>query len=265
MTTHSVGAEHMSLLKDAFFGALSILGLPADRAVVLMYHSVDPSTDYFMNVRPERFAAQMAYLKVSGRSVVSLSALALKLKNKEPLGGAIAITFDDGYRDNYTHAYPILQKHGFPATIFVTTDLIGKSDKRNLPRLSEGELIDMERSGLIDIEPHSMSHPKLTELTGETVRAEIVGSKERLEQLLGKTCSHFAYPFGSISSEAERIVGECGFESATSVREGTLSRDTHPLTLHRVSIDNTTSMAQFRGKITRAVDFYEWLKWAFGI
>lgn len=250
----------MNLVKDALFDGLSVLGLPRERAVILMYHSVSERTDYFMNVLPSRFAEQMAYVAKSGRAVVALNELVRRLKSGEPLGGAIAITFDDGYRDNYTVAYPILRKYGFPATIFVTTDSIGTTDKSGLPRLSESEIVEMARSGLVDVQPHSMTHPKLGELAEGAVRAEVAGSKARIESLLGKTCAHFAYPYGSRSDVAERVVRECGFQSATTVGEGTVGPDTDALRLPRVSIDSSTSMAQFRGKLTRAVDIYQSLK-----
>jgi len=250
----------MNILKDAFLGGLSFLGLPEDRAVILMYHSISPGIDYFMNVEPKEFEQQMKYLADSKRPVISLSELVRRLRNKEPLGSSLVLTFDDGYRDNYEIAFPILKRHNFPATIFVTTGLIGKSDKRALPRLSVEQLKEMESSSLIDIEPHTVSHPKLATLNAADAKKEIDDAKKIIEELLGKKAAHFAYPYGSYAPETERIVRECGFESATSVREGTVGADSDLLHLSRVSIDSSTTFAQFRGKLSRGVDVYQWTK-----
>lgn len=187
----------MNILKDALLGGLSFLGLPKDRAVILMYHSVSTGIDDFMNVEPKNFERQMKYLADSKRSVISLSELVRRFKNKEPLGGSLVLTFDDGYRDNYEVAFPTLKRHKFPATIFVTTGLIGKSDKRALPRLSVEQLKEMESSGLIDIEPHTVSHPKLATLNAADAKKEIDDAKKTIEDMLGKKAVHFAYPYGS--------------------------------------------------------------------
>ena len=250
----------MNILKDAFLGGLSFLGLPESRAVILMYHSVSPGVNYFMNVEPRDFERQMNYLARSKRPVISLSELVRRLKAGEKLGGAVAITFDDGYRDNYDIAFSILKRHRFPATIFVTTELIGKSDKRALARLTVEQMREMESSGLIDIEPHTVSHPKLAKLNATDARKEIADAKAHIEALLAKKALHFAYPYGSYSEETERIVHECGFESATSTNEGTVESSSDPFHLPRASVDTSTTFAQFRGKLSRAVDAYQAIK-----
>jgi peptidoglycan/xylan/chitin deacetylase (PgdA/CDA1 family) len=250
----------MNLLKDVLLGGLSFLGLPQNRAVILMYHSVSPDTDYFMNVEPKNFEKQMMFLASSKREVISLSELVRRLTMKERLGSSVVITFDDGYRDNYEIAFPILKKYGFPATIFVTTGLIGKSDKRNLARLTAEQLQEMESSGFIDIEPHTVSHPKLATVPIMDARKEIEDSKSTIEHLLQKKVSHFAYPYGNYSSETEKIVDTCRFESAMSVKEGTVSLVSELLHLPRVSIDSSTTFAQFKGKVSRAIDVYQSMK-----
>jgi peptidoglycan/xylan/chitin deacetylase (PgdA/CDA1 family) len=250
----------MNWFKDALLGGLSFLGMPQNRAVILMYHSVSAGADYFMNVEPQDFERQMKYIADSGREVISLSELVSRLRSGAQLGGSIAITFDDGYLDNYTNAFPELKKHGFPATIFVVTDCIGLQDKRGFPRLNAQQMKEMESSGLIDIEPHTKAHPHLSKLPAPEARAEIVGSKEKLEELLEKTCRHFAYPYGDFNTEIRGLVRESGLESAVSVREGSVEPGADILALPRVSVDSSTTFAQFRGKLTRAVDVYERLK-----
>ena len=163
----------MKLLKDAILGGFSFLGLPCDRAVILMYHSIDDRPDHFNSVAPDTFARQMSYLSAQKLNVFQLSELVRRLCEKLPLRGSVVITFDDGYRNNLTNALPVLRQHGFPATIFVVTDLIDKTDENGLERLSRQELQALEASGLVDIEPHTKTHPRLAGIDTDIARGEI--------------------------------------------------------------------------------------------
>lgn len=250
----------MSLAKDIFFSAGSLLGLPEDRAIVLMYHSLSPVANIFMNVEPFVFAQQLAYIAALKRPVISLAELVRRLSHGERLGGSIVITFDDGYRDNRTVAYPVLERYKFPATIFVQTGLIGCTDHRDLERLSEEDLHFMHATGLIDIQPHTISHPKLSRLDASRARDEVLGSKKHIEAVLGKTCGFFAYPFGDHTAETKHVVADAGFQAAVTVHEGTVGPECDMLQIPRVSIDSSTSRYQFAGKLSRAVDCYEYLK-----
>lgn len=250
----------MSILKEAFFRIPGASRLPKNRAAILMYHSVSAGADYFMNVEPRDFEKHMAYLAEQKIPVIELSELVRRLKEGKPLGGAVALTFDDGYRDNYTTAFPILKKYRFSATIFVTTDMIGKTDKRGMRRLSTEEMKEMYASGLITISPHTKSHPKLAQLSDADARAEIEGSKKVIDQLFGMDAKLFAYPYGSANDTTKQIVEQRGFEAAVSVREGTVGPESEFLFLPRNSIDRSTTFAQFRGKVSTAIDHYHTLK-----
>ncbi len=250
----------MHLLKDALLGGLSVLGLSSDRAIILMYHSVSAGADHFMNVEPQAFEQQMNYLAGAKRPVISLAELARRLKAQEPLGGSVAITFDDGFRDNYETAFPILKRHNFPATIFVVTDLIGRADTHGFAHCSVEQMKEMEASGLIDIEPHSMSHRKLASLGDEAAVEEMRGSRELIEMHLPKQARLFAYPSGRYTAATARLARDLGFDAAVTVREGTVGPTSDLFALPRVSIDSSTTRAQFCGKLTRAVDIYETLK-----
>lgn len=231
-----------------------------DRAAILMYHSVTPGREYFFSVTPEEFEAQMDYLVKKGKKVVPLRSLVEKMKRNEPLNGEIVLTFDDGYKDNYTSAFPIMKRLGLPATIFITTDLIGGVDGRRIPMLSEDEIREMHGSGLIDIEPHSMTHPKLAKQTPENMRKELEGSKRALEQLLGKKCDFFAYPYGSFNDATLEVTRSLGFDAAVTVVEGTVGVGDDLFMLKRNSIDQHTTWTQFLGKVSRTIDHYHSLK-----
>lgn len=248
----------MMSLKDGFFWILSFGANLGARAVILMYHSIADRPGHFNSVSPAVFREQMDYLKAKGFPVISLETLVSHLEKGELPEGAVVITFDDGYRDNYTEALPVLRENGFPATVFVVTGRIG-SNVRGSEYLSHQELMNMQRAD-IDIEPHTKTHPRLTDVSDSAAREEMVGSRTALEDILGKKKLLFAYPYGNFNDRTVEIARECGFRAAVTVREGTVGLGSDPLKLPRISIDASTSFAQFRGKLSRAVDRYEAIK-----
>ena len=221
------------------------------RASVLMYHSISDRKDYFSAVPTAVFKQHMAYLAGKKYSVISLVELVRRLGARESLGGAAVLTFDDGYRDNYTTVFPLLKQYNFPATIFVTTDRIGSPGY-----CSAEELQEMHNSGLIIIEPHTLSHPKLAKISRADADREIRESRQRLQELLGTTPTLFAYPYGSFSEVTVELVREAGFSGAVTVEEGTVGPGADAFRLLRNSVDSSTSFAQFRGKLSRAIDWY---------
>ncbi len=245
-----------AFIKQLFFLLAPKPRLPENRAVILMYHSVS-DWDHFATVSPADFEKQMAYLAAKKIPVVSLSELARRHARSESLGGAAVITFDDGYRDNYTAAYPVLRRFGFPATVFVESGLIGR-DNNGIPHMNADEMRQM--SDLVELGAHTKSHPKLANLSPEEAHGEIEHSKQAVEAALGKPCTLFAYPFGNYNQGTISIVRGLGFDAAVTVKEGTVCRESKILELPRVSIDRSTTFAQFKGKLSTTVDWYERLK-----
>ncbi|MHB0865505.1 MAG: polysaccharide deacetylase family protein [Minisyncoccota bacterium] len=241
--------------KEIFFKLLPKIPLAKDRASILMYHSISDRKDYFSAVSPEIFNKQMTYLAAKKRGVISLAELARRLRAGEPLGGSVVLTFDDGYRDNYTTVFPLLEQYGFPATIFVTTDFIGEPGY-----CSAEELREMQASGIIALEPHTLSHPKLAKLPRAEAEREMRESRRVLQEILGTTPTLFAYPYGNFSEETVGLAREAGFVGTVTVEEGAVGLDTDPLRLPRNSIDRSTTFEQFRGKVSRAIDWYTSLK-----
>ena len=241
-----------SLFKRVLFSVLNVFAPNLkERASILMYHSISERKEYFSAVSPEEFNRQMAYLAGKKHSVISLAELVRRLGARESLRGAVVLTFDDGYRDNYTTVFPLLAQYGFPATIFVTTDRIGSPGY-----CSAAELREMQDSGLIAIEPHTLSHPKLAKLPRAEAAREVCESRQALQEILGTLPTLFAYPYGSFTEETVELVREAGFLGAVTVKEGTVSTDTDVFHLPRNSVDSSTTFSQFRGKVSRAIDWY---------
>jgi len=189
-------------IKTAIYFGLNVFfgSLPTGKAAILMYHSIDHNKVFF-TVTPENFRKQMDLLYKEKYSIISLGELAGLIIDKRAIPlKTVVLTFDDGYQDNYFNAFPILKKYNFPATIFLATGFIGKnrisSSGATLKILNWDQIIEMHNSGLVDFEPHTVSHLKLHRLSLEEAKKEILNSKRTIEEKLNKKCKFFAYPYG---------------------------------------------------------------------
>lgn len=215
--------------------------------VILMYHSID-NNDFFFNVFPSDFENQIRYLKENNFNVITFDDLKECLDKNQIQSKSIILTFDDGYRDNYLKAFPILKKYNLPATVFVSTGLAGENRRPNM--LDWSEMKEMHASGLIDIEPHTVSHPKLTHLAIEKARREILDSKSEIERHLDKKCKVFAYPYGNCSDSIVEMVDKSGFDFAVTVHKGIVKIDSNRLKLNRNSVDSEVDLFQFKNIVT---------------
>lgn len=225
-----------------------------DQVAALMYHSIDRS-GWKLSVTPETFERQMKYLARKGRAVPLAGIVAYVRGEKELPAHAIAVTFDDGYRDLLTTALPILERHRIPATVFVPSDLSARTDPDGRPRLTGEELRTLSRSPLITVGSHAKSHRKFTELTPEEMQNELKESADELAQITGECPRFFAYPFGARSAEAESAVRSAGYEAAFGISEGTIHGGDNLFCLKRVQIDSTMSFLLFRLRLTSALDW----------
>lgn len=201
-------------------------------SVILLYHRVaDVCDDPFkLSVSIKNFRQQIKFLSEKYK-IIPLSELIEKLKNKKLQKNEISLTFDDGYADNLYNVLPILEEFSSPATVFITSGMIGKKEPyywdkatskedRGRSMLLE-ELKTLSRSPLIEIGTHTENHPLLSSLIIEKQEEEIKNSKKMIEIMIGKEIKGFAYPFGSINSfskETVQRVKKSGFEFACSTR-----------------------------------------------
>jgi peptidoglycan/xylan/chitin deacetylase (PgdA/CDA1 family) len=202
---------------------------------IVMYHSVKPQVpgQSRLIVSTEAFERQMAFLKKYKYSVLALEEAAQIIKDNRPLPPRpIVITIDDGNLDNYTYAFAILKKYGLPATIFLPTDDIGKSDK-----LTWEQMREMQRTGLISFGSHTLTHPFLTEIkTEDLLWKEISGSKKILESGLGRQVNTFSYPSGRFNQKARDIVIKAGYTSAVATNPGKRIKNNDVFALKRLRI-----------------------------
>jgi peptidoglycan/xylan/chitin deacetylase (PgdA/CDA1 family) len=195
------------------------------RVPVLLYHKIDfPTADVKIRgafTAPKKFERQISYLKGKGFEFYTASELIkFFLANGEFPPRAVALTFDDGWKDNYRNAFPILKKHGVRATIFLipsfigqTTDIVTADGEGAREHLAEKDILEMGRSG-IEFASHSFSHKLFDRVSDEEIEFEVTESKKFIEKLTGKECSTFAYPAGFFTDFAKRAIKKAGYDAA---------------------------------------------------
>jgi len=225
---------------------LGILGYwLSDRRVVpiMMYHSVNQQINPEVNtVHPPNFVRHMEFLKKNHYHVVSLSDLLEAIQgNKSLPNKSVVITFDDGYRDNYTYAFKTLKQYGFPATIFVVTGEIGKENYLTWPQLRE-----MEKNG-ITIGSHTQTHAYLPQIGQAEQVEQIEASKQVLEKRLRHRVNFFAYPTGGFSEKIKEIVRKAGYKAACTTNRGynRLNKDVYELKRIRFGDEDNLDMILF--------------------
>ena len=218
---------------------------------VLMYHKVNDLAGNRMSMPISKFDEQMAHLGELGYTVVGLDDVLDHYVGGKPLAaGAVLITFDDGYRDNLQNAAPILHKYGYPAVQFVPLGYVG--DPLPLPheeRLAArglfnrtvdwGELAELESAG-IRIESHGISHRPLADLEIDEAAREIVISKLRLEERLGRPVRAFSYVKGSEAHHKPvhlSLVRQAGYDVAFTAVSGANTPSSDPLQLRRYNVE----------------------------
>lgn len=235
---------------------LNPLGVQADRlqtVPILCYHRFG-SGNSKMVVSPANFEAQMAWLVRNDYRVIRLADLAPFLAGERPVPQrAVVVTFDDGYESVHRHAFPVLKKFGIPATAFVYTDFLGGGDALTWP-----QLLEMQASGLVDIQSHSKSHRNLIERKpGETddryranIEAEMRVPRDTLERRLpALKVRHLAYPFGDANDIVLDSAARHGFELAATVVPGGNPFFAQPLLLRRTMIFGDMTLDAFKSRL----------------
>ncbi len=226
--------------------AAAVESLPA-HLPILMYNYVDaeppPAGAYAdgLTVRTPDFREEMAYLAENGYRTVLLEDVAAALRGGQalPAGRLVALTFDDGGLDNYTVAFPILRQHGFVATFFVISGKVGGEGIMTWEQLKE------MRSAGMSIQSHTRSHPDLTGLSAEALRAQLAGSKTDIEGQLGGSVRVLCYPSGAYDEPVMEAARSAGYTLAVTTKPGKDLDPASALELPRVRIPAFMSIGSF--------------------
>jgi peptidoglycan/xylan/chitin deacetylase (PgdA/CDA1 family) len=210
---------------------------------VLLYHRiarVSAPTDDPLCVSPEQFEAQMRYVAEMGFTAQPLAAPA------PGAGRHVAITFDDGYLDTYETAFPILQRHGLTATVFVVSRCVGGTScewgpQPAVPLLTWSQIEEMSRYG-VSFQSHTRTHPDLTRCSDAEALDELAGSRAEIEDHVGRPVDALAYPFGSFDTRVAELTERAGYRSAWAAG---LARPGGPFRSERFQISARDSMASF--------------------
>lgn len=213
---------------------------------VLLYHKIDlPTADVKIRgafTYPQKFERQILYLKKQGFEFFTASELVkFYKKNGEFPLKAISITFDDGWKDNYLNAFPIMKKFGVKATIFLVPTCIGQNTDKvtadgegKREHLSEKDILEMSKSG-IEFASHSFNHKLFHQISAEEIEFEVTESKKFIENLTNKECSVFAYPAGFFTEFAKEAIKKAGYDAAFSTVYGAENK-TDIYALNRIEI-----------------------------
>jgi peptidoglycan/xylan/chitin deacetylase (PgdA/CDA1 family) len=222
------------------------------RVPILMYHEIaEPAqTESRLAVSPANFAAQLGYLRGAGFTAMTAAELSARLATGTgPLPDRpVVLTFDDGYADFHSRAMPLLDEHGFTATLFVTTGWEQDADTgQSAPgrMLNRAQLTEAAAAG-VEIAAHTRSHPQLDQLPEQAVREELCTSKRWLEDEIGLAVPGLAYPFGYSSARVRQVAREAGYRYAHAVGNRTASSADDPFALPRLTVRRATTLPEFR-------------------
>lgn len=232
------------------------------RFPILTYHSIDESGSV-ISTTPQTFKLQMKFLSENGYQVVALNKLINSLSEKNtPSPKTVALTFDDGFQNFFSEAFPILSEYGFKATVFLVTDFCGKTNDwagnpSNFPAcklLSWDEIKELNNYG-IEFGNHTETHPDLTKISNTQAEKEIAESKTKIEDILGNEVTTFAYPFGKFNSAIKQIV-EKEHKAACSTNLGKVKSNSDFFSLERVDTYYLSNPKIFSQLSSKSFDGY---------
>lgn len=214
-----------------------------------MYHYVGNNPDPTdrqrdtLSISPDRFEEQLSWLAANGYSPITLDTLYGLFSKKEIISKPIVLTFDDGYIDFYTTAFPILRKYNFRAVSFIITGLAGTSFYMSWDQIKE-----INSTGLVSFQAHTINHPSLPALSYTDKLYQLTTSKNTLEQQLGTKVNFISYPYGSSDADTARAAQAAGFVGGVGTWYGKASGP--GMSMPRIRIAGNISLGKFIQKVT---------------
>ena len=246
-----------SSLSSFFYYGAKYLGYQSRGIRILCYHRVNNEGSDYLSVSKVQFREQMRFLNEEGYRTAGLN----ELLNGSMNGKSVIVTFDDGYADNYEHAFPIMREFGFAGTIFCIGNKLGENFF-----LTKDQIREMGKEGF-EFGSHTLSHRDLPTLSLLEKRREIIDSKSFLEQELGRKIAFFCYPRGFFDKETLELVKEAGYLGACSNTPGSndSTNGMNPYLLKRTEIAPHDSLDDFKKKLAGAYDvLHRGLHWIRG-
>ena len=226
---------------------------------VLMYHHVNPHAGDLVTVTPEVFEGQMRHLRSRGYHSLSLDALMGYLGGAPVPRRSVVITFDDGWLDNYLHAFPVLQRYDLRAAIFLVTDRVNQASRGRreegapVPTHRESKILlrggeaqkvvlhwdhvrEMAAGGLVEFHSHTKSHAKCDTRSAGELEEELRGSREAIAEKTGGPCRYLCWPYGRMSVEAVETAKRVGYHAAFSAKHGVVAPGSDPFDIRRIVV-----------------------------
>jgi peptidoglycan/xylan/chitin deacetylase (PgdA/CDA1 family) len=237
---------------------------------ILMYHSITEDEQsnvhpyYRTATSPAIFAQQLKQLRSQGYTTCTLPQAVSQLEgNTLTAAKSVVVTFDDGFRNFYRNAFPLLNEHGFRATVFLPTVYIGDApiQFKGEDCLTWSEARELKQHG-IELGSHTVTHPQLRDLSVSAINDEIVNSKETIEQKLGCAVESFSYPYAFPQTDKgftrmlRDLLQAAGYRNGVSTIVGVSNCRSDRLFLDRLPINSCDDEALFQAKLKGA---YDWI------
>ena len=204
---------------------------------IFLYHYVEIVTDKndFLRARlavsPQNFENQLVSLKKSGYTFYFVKDIGTILES-ELATKPVIITFDDGYEDFYTEAFPILRRQNAKATVFINSGLMGRPNY-----MTQNQVVDTVTSGLVEIGGHGFSHQNLTGISLESAKKVVNDDVSNIKESYKITPVSFAYPYGAYNNDIKEIVSDAGYKYAVTLDKGWMTQDNALLEIPRIRPD----------------------------
>ncbi len=265
-------------MKQSIIKLIKILLLPPglffscfrkrDPFVILMYHRVQNNVEKELAVREEDFRWQMRYLQKKGYHVLSLDEALQMPRAQRRRGRNVVLTFDDGYADYYTTAYPILASYLYPSLVYVVPGFVetGRTfwwdeDTGESPLMSWEQMREIHKDGLTQFGSHTMTHPDFDQIDDTQARDELTRSKAEIEKKLGHTPRHFAYPRG-IVGHMDEVAAQ--YQTAAAIFYGyagtQAKKPGYLMRLQRVPVQRSDGKLLFTARLNGWLLIEGWLK-----
>jgi peptidoglycan/xylan/chitin deacetylase (PgdA/CDA1 family) len=233
---------------------------------ILMYHSISDEKEkshpyYHVNTSPAVFDAHMRYLHENNYSVINLQNLEKSFASRDS-SEYVVITFDDGFYDFFTNAFPILKKYNFSATVFLPTGFIHNErlSFKGKECMTWDEVRDLQSKG-INFGSHTVTHPQLNNLSTKEIENEIKLSKNKIEDETGRAVESFSYPYAfpedkEFGITLRALLKKCGYTNGVTTKIGTANKSGDTFFQPRLPVNTADDILFFRAKLQGA---YNWL------